>query len=166
MTANRLSYIVDIEASGLSPESYPIQVAWVGLDGGPPDGFFIVPAEGWTYWDYNAQDLHGISRAKLLAEGISIYEACQRLNETFRGCELYSDAPGHDQFWLSQLFESAEVHDEMPELASVFTLLTADETEEFIRICGLQRRTHDALSDCSDVREAIIRARRYDTLQS
>ncbi|MEH6628750.1 MAG: hypothetical protein V7739_20100 [Motiliproteus sp.] len=54
--------IVDIEASGLSPDSYPIEIAWVDTRTDACDAFLINPETAccdWDYWNYDAEKIHG-----------------------------------------------------------------------------------------------------------
>jgi hypothetical protein len=100
---------IDIEASGLGPLSYPIEVAWkCGLTG-ESDLFLINPDTGynWTQWDLSAADIHGITMDELLHKGISVNEACNRLNQMLSGKTVTSDALDFDFFWMRRLFESA-----------------------------------------------------------
>lgn len=103
--------IFDVEASGLSTESYPIEIAWQGSE--KPDrfdSFLIKPATSWTYWDtYAESDIHHISREMLDIDGILIEEACNRLNTNLSGKTIYSDAIDYDQLWVKQLFVCAGI---------------------------------------------------------
>ncbi|WP_250655570.1 hypothetical protein [Alkalimarinus coralli] len=99
--------IFDVEASGLSDASYPIEVAWQDSD--DPDcfdSFLINPSESWKHWDdYAEQEIHHISRNTLYKEGVSIAGACTRLNTKLAGKTIYSDAIEYDQRWLLKLFD-------------------------------------------------------------
>ena len=102
---------VDLEASGLNAQSWPIEAGWVHADGAEPVSILIKPAEDWkeTGWDRQAAGLHGISREQLQREGVDLVTACRRLNAVFAGCTVYSDAPDWDSFWLYRLFTSARM---------------------------------------------------------
>ena len=101
--------IFDIEASGLHPESYPIEIAWQDSDDPESyDEFLIKPASGWTHWDdYAENKIHHISRKMINESGISISEACARLNTALEGKTIYSDAIDFDQRWMMRLFNEA-----------------------------------------------------------
>lgn len=146
--------ILDFEASGLHPESYPIQVGWFDVITGEQDGFYITPAPTWTYWDCNAQDVHGISRDFLVANGIDATEGAERLNARLAGKSVYSDAAGFDGYWLEELFYAADVD-------PAFTLYCvtravpeawASELNEKLKDINL---THDALQDARDIGAAV-----------
>ncbi len=60
---------LDFEASGLGPDSYPIEVAWGFFGIETTFSYLIRPAEHWTDWDPVAEDLHELSRATLFEAG-------------------------------------------------------------------------------------------------
>lgn len=99
---------IDFEASGLGPESYPIEVAWNG-EGGSVESYLIniqaVP--DWTYWDPNAErDAHHISQDHLFTLGDPPSVVAKRMNTALNGRTLYCDAPDFDGFWLKRLFDA------------------------------------------------------------
>jgi hypothetical protein len=98
---------LDVEASGLSDESYPIEVAWNNEDG-VVSSFLVkislVPE--WTHWDPNAEKLHGITREMLEEGGIAPGAACNVLRTELRGMTVHSDSTMFDQFWLHRLFNA------------------------------------------------------------
>jgi hypothetical protein len=103
---DRPTYFIDFEASGIAPDSYPIEVAVVY-----PGGEFqalIQPAPYWDHWSHDAEDMHGISREQLLQEGRPALEVAMLMNELFGGKNLCSDVPT-DCFWLEVLYEAAGI---------------------------------------------------------
>ena len=98
--------ILDIEASGFGPNSYPIEVG-VALDSGAKHCWLIRPLPGWTHWDQDAQAAHRVSRELLHAHGKPVAEVAGRLNELLRARTVYSDGWVVDQTWLNQLFHAA-----------------------------------------------------------
>lgn len=103
---------IDFEASGLDPESYPVEVAWSGPDG-TVTSYLIRPEPSWTYWDPNAADIHGLSRERLDAEGLPAEIVAYRLNAALAAVGVaYSDASAFDGFWCETLLEAAGL---MPE---------------------------------------------------
>lgn len=98
--------VVDIEASGLGEDSYPIQIGWAALDQSAIGEFLISPHSSWEAWDELAEGVHGIDRADL-AGGMSVCEAAEKLCRELSGTTLYCDAPGFDQYWLERLFLAA-----------------------------------------------------------
>ncbi len=103
--------IFDIEASGLHQESYPIEIAWQDSnDRNNFDSFLIIPANSWTHWDdYAETEIHHISRDSVVEQGISIEDACLRLNRSLVGETIYSDAVEYDRRWMMKLFDEAGV---------------------------------------------------------
>ncbi len=104
-----LPRFIDIEASGLDSNSYPIEIAWSDSTG-LVESHLINPyaIEAWTDWDYHAQQLHGISRKLCREQGVHPAYVCQRLNESLPpGAIIYADGLPHDEWWLDILFEAA-----------------------------------------------------------
>jgi hypothetical protein len=96
---------LDFEASSLGSASYPIEVAWNRADGSI-ESYLITPASipKWTDWNPAAEQLHGITRAHLLAVGHAPAWVCKRMNEQLAGQTVYSDDPDFDGMWLAELF--------------------------------------------------------------
>lgn len=101
--------VIDFEASGLSPESYPIEFAAYDLETEKTlTSFLIKPAENWKHWDNYAEvSIHHISKETLNEKGISVDKACGELINLFESSDkpIISDAPKYDQFWMDVLFE-------------------------------------------------------------
>lgn len=102
----RPAHFIDFEASGIAPDSYPIEVAVV-YPGGEYQSL-IQPASYWDYWSYDAQDMHSLSREQLIAEGKPPLEVAQDMNRLFDGKTLCSDNPT-DCFWVDVLYEAAGI---------------------------------------------------------
>ena len=122
--------IIDVEASGLHAESYPIEIA-VLIDG-RCHSWLIKPERQWRYWDLNAEKIHGISRETLLQEGKPAAIVASELNsvlEDTRGL-VYSDADYWDSAWVQTLYmacpESPSFH-----VLSLFDLLEAEQIASF-----------------------------------
>jgi hypothetical protein len=98
---------LDIEASGLSSASFPIEIGWVLDDEAEPESFLVRPHGTWeldTGWSAQSAAIHGIAPATLKAEGLSVDEACTRLDEATHRRLVVSDAPRHDDWWLGRLY--------------------------------------------------------------
>lgn len=104
--------VIDLEASGFGPESYPIEIGIVLPDGTRYQAL-VKPEQNWLHWDKDAQEVHGISRLYLLKEGRSVQEICRDINAMCNGVTLYSDCWVHDSHWFRALFNAAR----MPALA-------------------------------------------------
>lgn len=104
---------LDIEASGLEPESYPIEIGWVSpVEGFPGESFLIRPEPDWTFWNEESGRIHNIPRQLCVEEGISVVEAAHRLNRSMAGRRVYSDVESYDSFWLDRLYRAAGVRRE------------------------------------------------------
>ena len=153
---------LDIEASGFGRASYPIEVGVV-----LPDGrawcTLIRPAEGWTHWDPQAEQVHGISQALLQQHGRDVATVAQMLNDTLQGQVVYCDGWAHDYPWLGALFDAAG---RVPRfrLESAAQLLDADGLPELPQAqreamvaMGLTR--HRASNDARALQQALLRLR-------
>ena len=102
---------IDFEASGLYPESYPIESGW-SLPDGTVKSMLISPASvpHWTHWDFNAEyATHQFSRARLIEVGHDPREVAEAMNADLKGLTVYSDNVGNDEFWCDVLFEAAGI---------------------------------------------------------
>jgi hypothetical protein len=103
---------MDFEASGLTSDSYPIEVAWVFEDG-RRETHLIRPAEHWTAWTFSAEETHGISRTMLAERGVPAASVARRVVDVLAGHDLYASAPEWDGKWLSDLLEAGGFPREM-----------------------------------------------------
>lgn len=97
---------IDFEASSLGDKSYPIEVAWIFEDG-RSQSHLIKPAQDWTDWSDEAENIHGISRDLLASDGVSHVDVAQAMVESLVGHALYASAPSWDGKWLSVLLRAA-----------------------------------------------------------
>jgi hypothetical protein len=98
--------IIDFEASGFGADSYPIEVGY-SLASGERFCVLIRPHESWSYWDFRAEGIHGISRSLLQTKGADVRDVCRELNARLKGRTLYSDAWVVDKIWCNRLYEAA-----------------------------------------------------------
>jgi hypothetical protein len=98
--------ILDFEASGFGPDSYPIEVGF-SLASGERFCTLIKPHSSWQHWSADAQAVHGIERSILFDAGMTVDLVCIELNQRLRGLTLYTDAWVYDKAWLNKLFECA-----------------------------------------------------------
>ena len=105
MAANRIVFL-DIESSGLQPDSFPIEIGWVD-EHGEEDGYLVRPPESWTSWSEQSQEVHGISREQLAKEGRPVQDVASSVDRRLRNAEVYSDAPEWDEAWLTMLLAEA-----------------------------------------------------------
>jgi hypothetical protein len=101
---------IDLEASGLSARSWPIEVGWCFADA-KPEALLIKPSADWSLdeWSPEAEALHGLSHKKIVAKGLDSKVVCEKLNAALSGRDVYSDAPDWDGFWLYRLFQAAKL---------------------------------------------------------
>jgi hypothetical protein len=97
---------LDFEASSLSKDSYPVEVAWIFEDGRSAS-FLIKPADDWTDWSTEAERIHGLSRSMLEREGYAVEAVANEMIKALTGHDLYASAPSWDGKWLSVLLRRA-----------------------------------------------------------
>lgn len=96
--------IIDVEASGFGPDSYPIEIG-VALDDGEKYCTLILPAESWTHWDESAEAVHRIPRDILQEYGRPMHDVIAELNQRLNGRTVYTDGWVVDSTWLRKLFD-------------------------------------------------------------
>jgi len=153
---------IDLEASGLGEESYPIEVAWKNDVTGEQDSFLIDPdtAQNWHYWDEYAEEMHGIERCQLNSKGLDIITACRRLNEKLKDKTLVSDAWEFDLFWLTRLFDETGMKPTFT-MIGLERILSKEQRMQFRFLARAQSRKHRALEDVEDI-IACIKAVTYE----
>ena len=159
ITPQHAPAIIDVEASGFGRGSYPIEVG-VALEDGRTRCFLIHPAPNWTHWDAAAEAMHGISRELLMSHGQPIADAAEQLNRLLSGKTVYSDAWGHDQTWLSLLFEAAELPRRF-RVESLRCLLEEEHlqywrTEKATALRGLKNVRHRASNDALVLQRTLL----------
>lgn len=99
---------IDFEASCLPRHgrSYPIEVGIA--DGRETRSWLIRPHPLWAGWDWSdeAEALHGLDRADLIARGLSAGQVFAEMADAVAGRRLVADS-GLDQYWLDTLAEAA-----------------------------------------------------------
>lgn len=152
-------HIIDVEASGFGPESYPIEVGVI-KSCGERYCTLIQPHERWSHWSKDAEELHGISRATLLKKGKAIRDVCFELNEFLGNDHVFTDAWSHDEAWLSRLYRRARIHPSFSVRAIEFILeedqlLLWDHTKEIIAAKSSFPR-HRASNDAYVIQQTFI----------
>lgn len=144
---------IDLEASGLSASSWPIEIGWVSFEGAAKS-ILIKPHESWplTAWDPSAEALHGISLDKLSQKGRTCPEVCELVNADLRGKTVYSDAPDWDSFWLMRAFRACEMKPSFI-VADFLSLFPSGLTPEAIaKAEAISPRAHRAAADAEHLR--------------
>jgi hypothetical protein len=136
--------ILDIEASGLHPTSFPIEIAWTGW-AITTKSFLIKPDASWAIedWDEAAEDLHHISLADILRDGVDAKTIINALLSDAAGKTIISDGVSFDQNWLNMLFDASEqsqtikLQDSTAWLASMIKHLNLDASQviDTLRSC-------------------------------
>jgi len=129
MPVNNIN-IIDIEASGLGFDSYPIEVAV--LVEGKSKSWLIKPEPKWKHWDIAAENLHGITRGQLDADGLPAYEVADKLIKFIEESNgvLYSDAAYWDADWMDTLFIAVKQKRHF-HIESIYELLDKQQSTEF-----------------------------------
>lgn len=152
---NNLAFI-DLEASGLSARSWPIEVGWC-FAGSGPQAMLIKPPEEWSLdeWSTDAEALHGVSHKTILKKGIEPKKVCESLNAALTGKVVYSDAPDWDGFWLYRLFQAAKLRQtfKLSDLSTLFRA-TPPDIMDAVLLEAAQRapRKHRAAADVVHMR--------------
>ena len=101
-------YIIDVEASGFGPTSYPIEIG-LALENDEKYCTLILPADDWTHWDEEAERVHRVPRDILETYGKPLKEVAQELNDLLKGKTVYSDGWVVDKPWIIKLFYEAKI---------------------------------------------------------
>jgi len=162
MSPRRPPIIIDIEASGFGPGSYPIEIGVV-MDDGLKYCALIQPRDDWTHWDPSAESTHGISREVLEAHGRPVFEVAGRLNELLRGRTAYSDGWVVDRPWLDRLYAAAAMRCEFT-FSSLEMILSEQQMTTWAEVKRvlLQEKSdprHRASHDALMVQETFERTR-------
>ncbi len=99
---------LDIEASGLGIDSYPIEVGIV-LDDGSSWCSLIKPESDWQHWSKEAESLHHISQKSIAQHGKSVKDIATTLNKMLNKKTVYSDCWSLDGKWIHALYEKANM---------------------------------------------------------
>lgn len=102
---------LDIEASSLSPRSYPVEIAWGDTDSGEVESHLINPERVafWLDWDPGSESVHGLSRPYLRRNGEDPATVAHRANTALYGCTVHATS-GRDRDWVDTLFAAVGVN--------------------------------------------------------
>jgi hypothetical protein len=129
MTPDFNPAFIDFEASSLDLiASYPIEVG-VCMPDGALHSWLIQRHVLWQDWSDAAQNIHGISRARLKEEGMLVSDVARALNRCLPE-QVFCDAWTFDSFWLHRLYRAAGIAPEF-QLESVSTLLDPDQVRQW-----------------------------------
>jgi len=154
--------IIDLEASGFGPDSYPIEVGVV-LKNGLRFSRLIRPMPDWTHWDPRAEALHGISQAKLQHHGHHPHEVACELNSLLAGETVFSDAWVLDKPWLDTLFNRLAVERKFF-ISPIESIVSEQQLELWLPTKKaltpqMGSRLHRALDDAVLIQETFVHTR-------
>jgi len=155
--------IIDLEASGLHFDSYPIEVAVRVKD--ITKSWLIRPETNWTHWCKTAESLHGITRNELIANGLTTLQVAKELNDFLSQTDglIYSDAAQWDSDWINTLYHSAN-EPQLFHILSLYDLLEPAQHAEFdntkaqLAASGKYRQ-HRAAEDVELIWQALIKTK-------
>lgn len=120
---------IDFEASSLDLiASYPIEVG-ICMPDGTLHSWLIAPHVLWQDWSETAEQIHGISRQTLEADGSAAGEVAKALNELLPD-QVFCDAWTFDSFWLHRLFKAARISPDF-QLESISALLDTRQVRQW-----------------------------------
>ncbi|WP_273208989.1 hypothetical protein [Marinobacter subterrani] len=157
-------FILDIEASSLNDDSYPIEIAWCDLNGSNSVAMLINPdsAGDWDEWDsYAEMAIHGLSREQCCKEGENVVRVARIVGELLEENPVFSDAHWQDQKWLERLFESVGKRPPA-KLIPLEQLVPLDRRFILAAKLATPSRPHRALADCQFLTK-LVREVRADT---
>ena len=133
---------LDIEASGLHFDAYPIEIA-LHLDG-TIHSWLILPERDWTHWSNEAEALHGIPRAMLDQQGVPARQVAIAINELMAESDglIYSDACAWDEDWINILFNASGLSREFHVLPIEDLFDTGDWARFQLILKTLQKENH------------------------
>lgn len=148
-----IKYFIDCEASGLSKDSYPIEIG-VSCES-HKFSRLIQPFEKWDFWDANAQKIHKIKRNTLFEHGVSGKDIALRMNELYEGKVLWADS-NYDNFWVSKLFIESNIKQRFI-VGNIYNLDIHDAYKiAFRNLIGTDIK-HRALPDATQLEESWLK---------
>jgi len=153
--------ILDIEASSLSEDSYPIEIAWCSLNGQLTYSTLINPdtAGGWEDWDtYAETEIHGLSREICCSKGANVVKVVQATEELLLDHPVFSDAHWQDQKWLDRLFEAVGKRPPA-KLMPLDQAVPPDKRFDLAVRLATPTRPHRALADCQLLAQIVREVR-------
>lgn len=107
---------MDFEASSLAKGSFTIEIAWVD-ENGQGESYLIRPADVWltpkdggSGWSADAERIHGISLAMLVAQGVPYERAAKRAAAALAATNVIACSDSSlDGYWLDMLLETAGI---------------------------------------------------------
>lgn len=152
--------VIDVEASGFGPDSYPIEVGVVKHTG---ERYcrLILPHHSWSSWSEEAEQLHGITRPTLERSGAALTTVCSELNHFLGDEDVFTDALSHDQHWLNRLYHTVGIVPmftlrAIEHITTEQQILNWDEAKEQVAQ-GLRFMRHRASGDAFIIQQTFVR---------
>jgi hypothetical protein len=151
--------VVDIESSGLGPDSWPVSIAWHILETGAEGHLLIQPAPTWVGWQEEAEEIHGISRDRLERDGLPVGDAARQIAQALGDVDVHSDAPALDQAWIDRIFADARrlAVPAIRRYGDLFPGAKRQEYQALVRDVGEQQADWKALADVRRLAAAVSR---------
>lgn len=146
-----MMFILDIEASGLGDDSYPIEIAWSSLDSEDSYSTLINPdsAGGWGHWDdYAEAHIHRLSREQCCRDGGNVIAVVEKVEQLLAEYPVFSDAHWQDQQWLNRLFKAVGKRPSAKLMPIEMAVHPSQSGELSHQLANLDR-PHRALDDCN-----------------
>ena len=160
--------IIDLEASSLSSDSYPIEVGVV-LHTGERYCALIMPDESWQDWDLEAEKVHQITKDVLQKYGKPVDKVVDELNALLGNQTVYSDGWVVDDSWVKKLFYTAHKSPTFT-VSTLELILTEDqmgiwhETKNKL-LKGHEKERHRASFDAALIQKTFIKTRKQTNLK-
>ena len=159
--------VLDVEASGLGSSSFPIEVGVVLSDGTEYQAT-LKPAPDWQHWSKEAEDMHGLTREYLEANGQCIRKVCSELNTLCRNETLYTDCWVYDLPWILKLFEQAGMYPAF-KCMPIESVLTEQQISHWVNhksrvAASFNVRPHRALNDARIIAKTLKKLRRQNEI--
>lgn len=148
-----LPIFLDVEASSLSGDSYPIEIAW-NMPSGEIECHLINPylyPREYDDWSPDAQACHGLSREYLMDRGEAPIFVVERMLDALTSQKVYTNAPDFDGFWIRRLFSAVNksMSLQFMDTASLFNYFCPEpskyDVEARKRAGGIHRATFDVM---------------------
>lgn len=162
-------YFADCEASGLGDGSYPVEIGVAWFDGKEEQSYQTLvkpfespdkPEESWTYWNTNAQGLHGLKRDELVENGTEITIIAKEMNKKFKNQVIWVDSV-FDIHWIEHLFHKAKVKKKFMVKNILKVLPEILMHKLLIELPPREQVRHRALEDAVDLKEAFERVVKF-----
>lgn len=105
-------WFLDVEASSLNKNSYPIEIGFVNASNNRSYSSFINPdtVDGWDDWSTDSEEIHNICRFFLWEHGRSALTVAKEIRELLDNATVIVDSPVFDRMWIFELFAKSNMN--------------------------------------------------------